>query len=226
MKRFVYTLILFSIASFSVRGQDGIAGINFNAGFPVGSFQSEVGNQFFPSISLNYLHKLSNTPIYVGGEFGYMLYGTAVERSNNIINGTDQNFRIRRNNNAVNLSAVVRLMPDFGIGVKPFVEGQLGGIHTYTRSKVRENRLTEPLSSGTEVYDWSFLYQLGGGIMVPLEKKGDVFLELRVNYLQTGPMNFLTSRDALYDDLGSVTLNTRNAAFQLLSPSLAIKIML
>ena len=114
-------------------------------------------------------------------------------------------------------------MPDFGIGVRPFVEGQLGAIHTYTRSKVRENRLTEPFVAGTEVYNWAHVYQLGGGLMIPLEKGGDTFLELRVNYMQTGVMDFLTSRDASYDAQGAVIPNTRNAAFQMLSPSLAVK---
>lgn len=223
MKTILSFFLLLLSLSFSVQAQETLGGIRVNAGLPTADFRSEVDNQWFPSLNLGVLHQLANTPIYVGGEFGYMLYGTAVHRSREVINSTDQRFRIRRNNNAIHLSGVVRVMPDFGIGVRPFVEGQLGAIHTYTRSKVRENRLTEPFVSGTEVYDWAHMYQLGGGLMIPLEKGGDTFLELRVNYMQTGTMDFLTSRDASYDNQGTVTLNTRNAAFQMLSPSLAFK---
>jgi hypothetical protein len=223
MKKILSLFFVFSIFSISGHSQDALGSFLFNGGLPVGAFQSESGNQFFPSLSVGFLQQLGRSPVYLGGEFGYMLYGTAMHRSNNVINGTEQGFRIRRNNNAIHLAGVVRVMPDIGIGIRPFVEGQLGAIHTYTRSKVRENRLTEPMASGTEVYDWSHLYQLGGGLMIPLEKGGDTFLELRVNYMQTGTMDFLNSRDASYDNQGAVTLNTRNAAFQLLTPSVAVK---
>lgn len=223
MKKTISYLLIFVLFSFSVQAQETMAGLRFNAGLPIADFRSEVGSQWFPSLNLGFLHQLSDTPIYLGGEFGYMLYGTAMHRSNDVINGTDQQFRIRRNNNAIHFAGVIRLMPDLGIGIRPFIEGQLGAIHTYTRSKVRENRLAEPMAAGTEVYDWSHLYQFGGGLMIPLEKGGDTFLELRVNYMQTGTMDFLTSQDASYDNQGAVTLNTRNAAFQLLSPSLAVK---
>lgn len=226
MKTLLSFVLVFISLSFSVQAQETFGGLRFNAGLPTADFRSEVGNQWFPSLNLGFLHQLSKSPIYIGGEFGYMLYGTAVHRSREVINGTNQRFRIRRNNNAIHLSGVVRVMPDFGIGIRPFVEGQLGAIHTYTRSKVRENRLTEPFVSGTEVYDWAHMYQLGGGLMIPLEKGGDTFLELRVNYMQTGVMNFLTSRDSSYDAQGAVILNTRNAAFQLLTPSIALKFFL
>ena len=223
MKIILSLVLLLLSFSFSVHAQETLGGIRINAALPTADFRSEVGSQWFPSLNLGVLQQLANTPMYLGGEVGYMLYGTAVHRSREVVNGTDQRFRIRRNNNAIHLSGVVRVMPDFGIGVRPFVEGQFGAIHTYTRSKVRENRLAEPFVSGTEVYDWAHMYQLGGGLMIPLEKEGDTFLELRVNYMQTGTMDFLTSRDASYDNQGTVTLNTRNAAFQLLSPSLAVK---
>lgn len=223
MKTKLSFLLVFYLFSLSTQAQETMVGLRLNSGLPVADFRSEVGNQWFPSINLGFFHQLSNTPIYVGGEMGYMLYGTAMLRNNNVLNGTEQTFRIRRNNNAAHLSGLVRVMPDLNIGIRPFVEGQIGAIHTYTRSKVRENRLTEPIAAGTEVYDWSHIFQIGAGLMVPLEKEGDLFLELRVNYVQTGSMDFLTSRDASYDNQGNVTLSTRNAAFQLLVPSLALK---
>ncbi len=198
-------------------------GIHINTRIPTGDFKSEVGSMFFPSISVNGLFQLPKTPIYFGGEMGYSRYGTMMTRSNNVINGTDQSFRIRRNNNAVYLTGVVRVMPQTSFWVKPFIEGQFGGIHAYTRSRVRENRISEPISSGTELADWSTIYQLGGGILIPIEKGKATFIELRVNYVNTGNMNILTKNDAHYNDQGNVTLSSRNTAFQLIQPSIAVK---
>ncbi|SIS48922.1 outer membrane beta-barrel protein [Belliella pelovolcani] len=223
MKNLLTALFLFLAVSFSSYAQDGLGGIQFNGGIPVGGFQPEVGNILFPSISISGLYQLPKTPFFVGGELGYGRYGTAMTRSRDIINGTDQRFRIRRNNNAINLTGVVRVMPETPFWVRPFVEGQFGGIHTYTRSKVRENRLADPLSSGTEVYDWGWIYQLGGGLMIPLEKSKETFLELRVNYVQTSEMDFLTKRDASYNDQGQVTLSPRTATFQMIQPSIGVK---
>ncbi len=224
MKNLSILCFCFILISFETFGQDGLGGIHFNGGIPVGDFQSDVGNIFFPSISVSGLYQLPKTPIFVGGELGYGRYGTAMTRSRDVINGTDQRFRIRRNNNAINLTGVIRVMPETPFWVRPFVEGQFGGIHTYTRSKVRENRLADPLSSGTEVYDWAWMYQLGGGLMIPLEKSKETFFELRVNYVQTTEMDFLTKRDASYNDQGQVTLSPRTAAFQLIQPSISFKV--
>ncbi|MCH7397569.1 hypothetical protein MM236_06195 [Belliella sp. DSM 107340] len=223
MKNLLCGIILLFTISHTAFSQEGFGGINFNAGIPTGDFNAEVGNIVFPSISINGLYKIPKTPIFVGGELGYGRYGTEMTRSSNIINGTEQSFRIRRNNNAVNLTGVVRVMPVTSFLVRPFVEGHFGGIHTYTRSRVRENRISEPISSGTEVYDWATIYQLGGGLMIPLGKGNDTFIELKVNYVQTGNMNILTKNDASYNDQGNVTLSPRNTAFQLIQPSIGVK---
>ncbi|MFD2033152.1 hypothetical protein ACFSKL_00035 [Belliella marina] len=223
MKNLLCGIILLFTTSINAFSQEGLAGIQFNAGIPTGDFNTEVGNIIFPSISINGLYQLQKLPIYVGGEFGYSRYGTDMTRNNNIINGTEQSFRIRRNNNAVFLTGVLRVMPETDFLVRPFVEGQFGGIHTYTRSRVRENRLSEPISSGTEVYDWATIYQLGGGLMIPIGRGSDTFIELKVNYVQAGSMNILTKNDASYNDQGNVTLTPRNTAFQMIQPSIGVK---
>ncbi|MFC0263426.1 hypothetical protein [Fontibacter flavus] len=147
-----------------------------------------------------------------------------MNRNNTIINGAEQRFRIRNNKNMLSLSGVLRFMPETLFWMKPFIEDQLGGMHTYTRSKVRENRLAEPLSSGTEFYDWAGIFQLGGCVLLALNKEKDTFLELRFHYLQTGNMDFLTKEDAKYNELGQVTFSPQNAEFQLLQPKVALKI--
>jgi len=226
MKGLSCAILLFIVTISTAFAQEGIIGINFNTGIPTGDFKTEVGSTIFPAISINGLYQIPKTPFFVGGEFSYSRYGTQMTRSNNIINGTEQSFRIRRNNNAVHLAGVIRVMPETSFWVRPFVEGQLGGIHTYTRSRVRENRLAEPLSSGTELSDWALIYQFGGGLMIPLERSKDTFIELRVNYAHTGNMDILTKSRASYNDQGQVTLSPINTRFQLIQPSIGLKFIL
>lgn len=224
MRKTFFTLFMLLLFSFGSFGQEWIGGAHFNMGIPTGNFKEANDGLTFPSISLQGLYQILKTPFYVGGEFGYSIYGTAMNRNNTIINGTDQRFRVRRNNNMAYFSGVVRIMPETSFWIRPFVEGQFGAVHTYTRSKVRENRLAEPLSSGTEFYDWAEIFQLGGGMMLALNKEKDTFLELRFHYLQTGNMDFLTKEGASYNELGQVSFSPQNAAFQLLQPSIALKI--
>lgn len=226
MKKSISLISTFFLLYFTAYSQNEIAGIHINTGIPTRDFQVEVGSMIFPSMSVSGLFRVPKTPIFLGGELGYSRYGTAMTRSNNIINGTNQSFRIRRNNNAVMLTGVLRLMPETPFWIRPFAEGHFGGIHAYTRSRVRENRISEPLSSGTELAAWALSYQLGGGLMIPVDKSKETLIELRVNYVHTGHMNILTKSDASYNDQGNVTLNTRNTAFQLIQPSIAVKFAL
>ncbi|MCH7408770.1 hypothetical protein MM239_05140 [Belliella sp. DSM 111904] len=223
MKELIFSFFLLLLFGTSLKAQNHFGGVHLNGGIATGALQNEVEGLFVPSVSIQGLFRLSSTPIYLGGELGYSRYGSALTRSNSIINGTEQRFRIRRNNNAAYLTGLIRIMPETSFGVLPFVEAQLGGIHTFTRSRVRENRLSEPLSSGTEVYDWALLYQLGGGVMIPLNESRETFLELRVSYINSGEMDILTKQDASYNDQGQVRLNPRRTPFELIQPSVAVK---
>ncbi|MCH7402831.1 hypothetical protein ACFOUP_17105 [Belliella kenyensis] len=223
MKNSIFLFCLLFLCGTSIQAQQHLIGVHLNGGFATGTLQNDTNGLFVPAIGAQGLFKLSTTPIYLGGEFGYGRYGTNMTRSNTVINGTEQRFRIRRNNNVATLTGLMRIMPETSLGIRPFVEAQLGGIHTYTRSRVRENRLSDPLSSGTEVYDWALLYQLGGGVMIPLNESKETFLELRVSYVNSGEMNLLTKQDASYNDQGQVTLTTRRVPFEMIQPSLAIK---
>ncbi len=227
MKNHLCRVSLFALLillSLSVSGQRGVGGFHFSPGLPAGSFNGTAGTSLFPSVGVSGLLQVAETPIFAGGEFVYSCYGTALTKSTNVISGTEHEYRIRRNNNYLTAAAVVRLMvPESSVWVRPFVEGQFGGIYAYTRSGVRKYGASEPLSEGTEVRDFSHIWLLGGGIMIPVERSGEANLELRVNYLRSGRLEYLTRDDAVYDDQGDLTLNPRNAPFRLLQPAIALR---
>lgn len=212
--------ILIGLPSF---GQQVSGSLQMDAGLAMGEFRHVAGRLIVPQISLNGMYGIPKTPLEIGASIGYGRYGTALTRSRNVFSVVDQNFRIRRNNNLVNLTGVIRMVPDFNIGIRPFLEGQLGVMHTYTRSSVRENRLADPIASGTEKYDWAGIYRLGGGVMVPLTGGKDTFLEFKVLYVNTGEMDYLTKSDAHYSPDGDLGLMVRRSPFTMLQPGISFR---
>jgi opacity protein-like surface antigen len=133
--------------------------------------------------------------------------------------GTRQNHRVRRNNNLIHVMGSIRLMPEWSKKIRPYAEVGAGALHSYTRSKIRENRTSEVLSAGTEHYDWAFAYQTGLGIMTPIAP--NTFLEIGVRYFQSQPIEFLTRRDAEY--IGTdVIFNPRKSHFIMFQPVIRI----
>ncbi|WP_241685025.1 hypothetical protein [Cyclobacterium xiamenense] len=207
------------------KSQELLAGIHFDAGIPTGTFRSTSDIPLVPALGLRVLHGIRKTPIFIGADLGYGRYGTAVTKRRDLFPGVNQGFRIRRNNNYVNLMGVVRVMPDLNSRYRPFLEGQIGGIHTYTRSHVRENRLSEPISSGTEFHDWALMGQVGVGVMVAVNSSKDTFLELKVSRVDSEPMDFLTKKSASYTDQGELVLLPKRAGIALLQPSLGFRFL-
>lgn len=216
-------LIAFMILNFTARGQQISGAIQVDAGLAMGEFRNEAGRLIVPQISLNGMYAIPKVPIEIGATFGYGRYGTALTNSRNVFAGVDQNSRIRRNNNLVHLGGVLRFIPDLNIGIRPFLEGHLGAVHTYTRSRIRENRVSEPIASGTERYDWAAIYRVGGGVMVPLTKGKDTFLELNLLYVNTGEMEYLTKSDAQYSPEGDLSLMVRHSPFTMLQPGISLR---
>lgn len=225
MKPRLFLFVLLSI-SFTIQkgnAQQLLGGIHLKSGIPTGTFDRESGINVVPEWSASGLHRIKSSPLFIGAELGYGRYGTSVIKRRDIFPGVNQRFRIRRNNNYVNLMGVVRLMPDLNPRFKPFLEGQMGGIHTFTRSRIRENRLADPIASGTEYHDWGLMVQAGAGIMVALNKSKDTFLEVKVNYVNTSQMDFLSRDSATYSEQGDLILTPIRSAFNMIQPSFALK---
>ncbi|WP_235954728.1 hypothetical protein [Cyclobacterium salsum] len=223
VRLFLFVLLSISFTIQKGNAQQLMGGIHLKSGIPTGTFDRESGISVIPEWSASGLHRIKSTPLFIGAELGYGRYGTAVIKRRDIFPGVNQRFRIRRNNNYVNLMGVIRLMPDLNWKFRPFLEGQVGGMHTFTRSRIRENRLADPITSGTEHYDWAMMMQAGAGVMVALNSSRDTFLELKVNYVNSGEINYLTRDSATYTEQGDLMLAPIRSGFSLIQPSLALR---
>ncbi|WP_291373793.1 hypothetical protein [Cyclobacterium sp.] len=219
-------LISISLANSKGNAQQLLGGIHFKSGIPTGDFHQASGITVVSELSAGALYGIKGSPVFIGADLGYGRYGTAVTRRRDIFPGVNQRFRIRRNNNYVNLMGAVRLMPDFDSRIRPFLEGQIGGIHTFTRSRIRENRLADPIASGTEHHDWALMLQAGAGVMVAVNSSRDTFMELKVNYVNSGVINYLTRDSATYNEQGELMLVPKRSGFNMIQPSVGVKYLL
>ncbi|WP_114752427.1 hypothetical protein [Pleomorphovibrio marinus] len=218
----VVFLLVISLIPISI-AQEISGAVNLKVGVPIGGFRSEAGGVLLPQIGAEGLYHLEGTAIHLGLDVAYGRYGTDLHRSNAIFPGVNQNFRIRRNNNFMTFLGVVRFMPRQDLAFSPFLEAKVGGIHTFTRSSIREDRVSESIASGTEVYDWALTYQLGAGLMRALNSSKDFFVEFKLYYVNTGEMEYLTRRGATYDAGGDLILNTLTSPFQMVQPSVSFR---
>ncbi|REG94430.1 outer membrane beta-barrel protein [Algoriphagus antarcticus] len=191
-------LLLFLISATSLQAQFFIAGGHLNGGFPVSKLKSEVDKTIFPTISGILLYEFYAQPIQVGLEVGYGVYGTKVEKRNDLYPGFSDEYRIRRNNNYTSGMAVFRYLPSLTSKLTPFIEIQAGANYLYSGFKIRPSIFEDPVEAGKDMEDWAFGYKIGGGIQLPIPGIEGGKLELRVNYQDGGTMRFLTKRDTNY----------------------------
>ncbi|WP_425637708.1 hypothetical protein ACPUEN_20100 [Algoriphagus yeomjeoni] len=218
-------ILLLLISTTSLHAQFFIAGGHLNGGLPVSKLKKEVDKTFFPTLSGILLYELYNQPIQLGLEVAYGIYGTKVEKRNDLYPGYTDEFRLRRNNNYTSGMAVFRYLPSLTSKVTPFIEIQAGANYLYSRFKIRPSIFEEVVEAGKDMQDWAFAYKIGGGVQFPLLGIDGGKLELRVNYQDGGTMRFLTRGDTNYlpnKGDGEFDYNPRQSPLQLITASLGI----
>jgi hypothetical protein len=67
--------------------QDFMGGAHFNAGFPFGDFKETAPELFVPEIDFFANYQIPIAPIEVGLSVGYGIYGTQLEKRNDLLCG-------------------------------------------------------------------------------------------------------------------------------------------
>ena len=223
MQRFL-TLSLFFFLTFSVNAQFFLAGAHINSSISTAKLRNEVGSVFLPSISGVFLYEFRNTPLQVGLEFGYGMYGSKLEKRTDLFQGSNDELRLRRNNNMITGMVTMRYLPLLNTKLTPFLEAQFGANYLYTRYKIRENIDDEAFEVATEHKDWTLAYRLGAGLQIPLEFwDHSTKLEFKTTYQNSNSFRFLTKGDVNYlPDEGVFEYNFQRAPLQLVTFSLGI----
>lgn len=199
MMKKLFTLILTLGFLQTSSAQFFIAGGHLNGSTSVGNLRDQAGGLFFPSISGFMLYEFQTTPIQIGVDFGYGVYGSKLEKRSDLFPGFTDELRLRRNNNIVTGMLTMRYLPFVNSKYTPFLEAQFGGNYLYTRYKIRASIDEEAFEAGTDHSEWTLAYRVGAGIQIPMAFWDDhMKLEIKTTYQSSNDIRFLTRGDVTY----------------------------
>src|SRR5690554_3586142 len=222
-------LLLFSFLGYTtgVAAQQFFGAFNFSPSLPLNNFREISGEIILPEINFHGIYQLPSYPIGLGLNIGYSRYGSRLVKRNDIWDGQTDDVRIRRNNNLVNFMATLRFTPETNLPFQAYIEGGIGTIYAYTYVNIRESIFEEPIISETKLGDWALAYQGTGGILWPIDKKNQLFLEFRLNYRITPKKaEYLLKQDAKYDPQDGFLLDRRRSTLDVLQPMVGISFLL
>jgi len=175
-----------SYAQKNVRG-----GLNFMIGIPKGEFSENVENIGLGG-SLFAGYHLPNSPLTIGANIGFLIYGRDARRERFSLTIPDAMVVVTNSNNIVLTHLLLRLQPESG-KVLPYFDSLIGFNYLFTDTSIRGERDYEEIATSTNFSDFAFSYGLGGGIKIKVYeprnsdafKKGPraVFIDFCARYL-------------------------------------------
>lgn len=166
-------------------------------------------------------------PFKVGLEVGFLEKGRARQYFTGVVYGFYEEFQVSAVNNIFSLMAVTRIQSPKRNKVKPFVDLTAG--YNIFFSTVSVERLTYYSSYNTSYSNsskshWAFTYGIAGGVDIPLNKRDDLGLELKVAYLQGAYTEYLT--DPYIQGDAQVTFIEKKSRTNMLIPQAGLRISL
>lgn len=165
--------------------------------------------------------------VKLGLELGMQEKARATQYFSGYINGFYDDFKVSATSNIFSLMFLTRLQPNKFGKVKPFVDLTAGWNVFF--STVSVERLTyfsdynSSYSNSTKAH-WAFSYGAAGGIDIPLSKRDDLGLELKVAYIIGANTSYLT--DPYIDNNAQVSFIEKNSRTNVLIPQAGLRINL
>lgn len=175
-------------------------GFGLQMGVPINEFRQNT-QAVGAGVNLNFYKPFApQVPVFVGFNFGYMLYGSYTQRideslglydsGGNLIQRIPVVFDVTTTNNMLNGGLSLRIKAPF-TGVQPYIEGMGGFNYLYTRTSIYDqtpNRrfVTDPnqesnlINSRTQVQSFVLQYGAGGGFLIKIGE--NVSLDIRGMY--------------------------------------------
>lgn len=190
--------------------------LHFLLGQPQGEFQDNVPDLGF-GVSGNFGYHFGNTPIMIGAEGAFLIYGN--ENRDEPFSETipDVTVEVETSNNIVLFHALMRLQSPQG-RFRPYIDGLVGVSYFFTETSVKDEDDFDPIASSTNQDDAAFSYGAAGGIMLMVYDSGkgrgkgfelsEVLIDFRIRYLLGGEATYLKE--------GSITRNNGQVAIDAL----------
>ncbi len=212
------------------------ASIGLLLGFPQGEFRDHVPNLGI-GISGMVGIRIPNSPVFIGGDLGFLIYGHEQRREMFSYSIQDVEVRIITSNNIVQGNLFLRLQPGMG-SVRPYFDGLVGFKYLFTETEIRnvfwsdENPIAESINLG----DLAFGYGVGFGIAFQVVdrtqarlKSGEgpigILIDLRLRYLMGTEADYLKKGSVLREDDGSIIYNIHTSRTDFLMPFIGVSLI-
>ena len=194
--------------------------LNFITGFPQNEFADNVDNVGLGGGGGVGYH-LDVSPIMVGAEFSFLIYGSETQRVPVIITIPNVTVDVQTSNNIFLGHFFVRLQSNQGV-VRPYLEGLLGVHNLFTETQIKNGTGNEVIARSTNQKDSAFSYGTGAGLMIRVKKTDndikEVFINFRVRYLFGGEAEYLSFRR----ENGQVSIDFNNSRTDLITFQLGV----
>ena len=185
--------------------QDLSMGFIGRTNFTLNRFNESLDRIIIPELTFLGLYRLPYLqPLDIGLSLGYSLYGTDLEKREDLFPDSSETLRLRKYHNLWNLKTHLRFYPSRSIHFPLFFEVQGGAVNINTRYAIRDGALDEPIETDGILRDWVVGYGAGLGYKIPHKKDPSRgHMEIRLLYHDSAFAKFLKKGQAQFDpDLG------------------------
>ena len=208
------------------------AGADFLIGVPQKDFADNVDNTGYGA-SGQFAYFLGDTPIAVGGEVGFLNYGTVKRFEQFSPDIPEVLLRVSTTNNIVLTHGFVRVQPRTG-PVRPYFDGLIGFKYLFTRTSIQdENFSGETIASSTNFDDLAFSYGIGGGMTIRVwegesgrrgQAPAQLSIHLGARYLWGAEARYLKKGSIRQDSNGDVIYDVFQSKTDMLTPQIGIRV--
>ncbi len=224
--KYLITLAFITIALVS-HGQKFTISPTVQLAVPEGDYKATNPDAGY-GLRVNFLYRpVKSKFVKFGVEFGIQEKGRATQYFSGRINGFYEDFKVSATSNIFSLMFLTRFQPNQFHKVKPFVDLTAGWNVFF--STVTVERLTyysnynDSYSNSTKAH-WAFSYGAAGGVDIPLNRRDDLGLELKVAYIIGANTTYLT--DPYINNNAQVSFRENNSRTNMLIPQAGLRINL
>ena len=215
----------FTFISSITFGQKFSISLDAQLAVPQGDYKTTNGDAGY-GLRANFLYRPTPVvPLKFGVEFGIQEKARAAQYFSGYSYGYYDDFKVSATSNIFSMMFVTRFQsPKFG-KIKPFLDLTAGWNVFF--STVAVERLTyyspynDSYSNSTKAH-WALAYGATGGVDIPLNKRDDLGLELKVAYLIGNNSRYLT--DPYIDNNVNVSFVEKESRTDMLIPQAGVRI--
>ena len=227
MKYFLFFLILplCCLQTSVAKAQKFSTSIDLQLSIPQGEYK-DINPDVGFGLRANFLYRpLVDIPLKFGVEIGLQQKGTTSQYFSGNVMGYYDEFKVTASNNILSLQFITRFQPEKFGKITPFLDLTAGWNDFF--STVDVQRLTYYSSYNTSYSEstkarWSLTYGMAGGVDIPLSKRDDIGLEIKLAYMIGNNTKYLTN--PYIDGNAQVTFQERTSHTDMLIPQAGIRI--